>query len=153
MPKSSPPPTNTALPWCSPACVTSVINLNPGSTVSRFNQGAWESNASKRLTSERLKDLFKSSLHEHEIIRATSAANNLSLYTLCWRVRTKARSHGISVAKYCKWKSRYGGMDVAELARMRELEAENSRLKRLYAEQALETHALKDVIAKKYWDR
>lgn len=44
-------------------------------------------------------------------------------------------------------------MDVAELARMRELEAEHSRLKRLYAEQALETHVLKDVIAKKHWDR
>ena len=43
--------------------------------------------------------------------------------------------------------------DVTELARMRELEAENSRLKRLYAEQALEIHALKDVIAKKHWDR
>ena len=63
------------------------------------------------------------------------------------------RSHGISVATYYKWKSRYGGMDVAELARMRELEAEHSRLKRLYAEQALETHVLKDVIAKKHWDR
>lgn len=63
------------------------------------------------------------------------------------------RSHGISVATYYKWKSRYGGMDVAKLARMRELEAENSRLKRLYAEQVLEIHALKDVIAKKHWDR
>ncbi|PJK02216.1 hypothetical protein CO615_03280 [Lysobacteraceae bacterium NML75-0749] len=63
-------------------------------------------------------------------------------------IKELVRSHGISVATYYKWKSRYGGMDVAELARMRELEAENSRLKRLYAEQALEIHALKDVIAR-----
>ncbi|PJK14674.1 hypothetical protein CO613_04120 [Lysobacteraceae bacterium NML07-0707] len=63
-------------------------------------------------------------------------------------IKDLVRSHGISVATYYKWKSRYGGMDVAELARMRELEAENSRLKRLYAEQALEIHALKDVIAR-----
>lgn len=64
-------------------------------------------------------------------------------------IKDVVRQHGISVPTYYKWKSRYGGMDVAELARVRELEAENSKLKRLYAEQALEIHALKDVIAKK----
>ena len=69
------------------------------------------------------------------------------------QVKDVCRELGISDATYYKWKSRYGGMDVAKLARMRELEAENSRLKRLYAEQALEIHALKDVIAKKHWDR
>ena len=68
-------------------------------------------------------------------------------------IKDVVRHHGISVPTYYKWKSRYGGMDVAELARVRELESENSRLKRLYAEQALEIHALKDVIAKKHWDR
>lgn len=64
-------------------------------------------------------------------------------------IKDVVRQHGISVPTYYKWKSKYGGMDVAELARVRELEAENSKLKRLYAEQALEIHALKDVIAKK----
>lgn len=68
-------------------------------------------------------------------------------------IKDVVRNHGISVPTYYKWKSRYGGMDVAELARVRELESENSRLKRLYAEQALEIHALKDVISKKHWDR
>ena len=68
-------------------------------------------------------------------------------------IKDVVRNHGISVPTYYKWKSRYGGMDVAELARVRELEAENSRLKRLFADQALEIHALKDVIAKKHWDR
>ena len=57
------------------------------------------------------------------------------------------------MATHYKWQSRYEGMDFAELARMRELEVENSRLKRLYAKQTLEIHGLKDVIAKKHWDR
>lgn len=68
-------------------------------------------------------------------------------------IKDVVRNHGISVPTYYKWKSRYGGMDVAELARVRELEQENAKLKRLYAEQALEIHALRDVIAKKPWDR
>lgn len=68
-------------------------------------------------------------------------------------IKDVARNHGISVPTYYKWKSRYGGMDVAELARVRELEQENAKLKRLYAEQALEIYALRDVIAKKPWDR
>ena len=67
-------------------------------------------------------------------------------------VKDLVRKHGVSVPTYYKWKSKYGGMDVAELARVRELEAENSRLKRMYADQALEIHALKAVIAKKPWD-
>ena len=56
------------------------------------------------------------------------------------------RKHGISIPTYYKRKSRYGGMDVAELARVRELEAENGKLKRLFAEQALEIHALRDCL-------
>lgn len=52
-----------------------------------------------------------------------------------------------------KWKSKYGGMDVVELARVRELEQENSKLKRMYAALALENAAIKDLIAKKQWDR
>jgi putative transposase len=62
------------------------------------------------------------------------------------------RNHGIRVPTHYKWKSHYGGTDVAGLARVRELESENSGLKRLYAEQALEIHALKDVIANKHCD-
>jgi putative transposase len=66
-------------------------------------------------------------------------------------VKDVVRKHGISVPTYYKWKSRYGGMDVAELARVRELETENSKLKRMYAELALENAAIKDLIAKKQW--
>lgn len=66
-------------------------------------------------------------------------------------IKDVVRKHAISVPTYYKWKSRYGGMDVAELARVRELEAENSKLKRMYAELALENAAIKDLIAKKQW--
>lgn len=59
------------------------------------------------------------------------------------------RKHGISSATYYKWKAKYGGLDVAELKRMRELETENMKLKRMYADLALENHALRDVIEKK----
>ena len=60
------------------------------------------------------------------------------------------RKHGISSATYYQWKSKYAGMSVPELKRVKELEAENARLKRMYADLALENAAMKDVIAKKY---
>jgi putative transposase len=59
------------------------------------------------------------------------------------------RKHGISSATYYKWKAKYGGLDVSELKRTKELEAENAKLKRMFAELSLENHALKDLIAKK----
>ena len=60
------------------------------------------------------------------------------------------RKHGISSATYYKWKSKYGGLDASELARVKELESENSRLKRMYAELALENEAIKAVL-KNVW--
>jgi putative transposase len=60
------------------------------------------------------------------------------------------RKHGISAATYYAWKSKYAGVSVSELSRLRELEAENARLKRMYAELALETAALKDVVSRKW---
>jgi putative transposase len=59
------------------------------------------------------------------------------------------RKHGISSATYYKWKARYGGLDVSELKRTKELEAENSKLKRMFADLSMENHALKDLIQKK----
>jgi len=64
-------------------------------------------------------------------------------------VKEICRQHQISSACYYKWKSRFGGLSVSELRRNRELEAENSKLKRMYAEMAMENHALKDLIEKK----
>ena len=49
---------------------------------------------------------------------------------------------------YCNWKSRYGGLGVSELKRIRELEGEHARLKRMYAELAMENHALKEILEK-----
>lgn len=59
------------------------------------------------------------------------------------------RKHGISSATYYQWKSKYAGMSVSELKRVKELESENARLKRLYAELALENAAIKDVLSRK----
>lgn len=59
------------------------------------------------------------------------------------------RKYGISNATYYKWKSKYGGLEVSDVRRLRELEAENAKLKRMYADLSLENDALKDLISKK----
>lgn len=64
-------------------------------------------------------------------------------------VKEICRKHGISDATYYNWKSKYGGMEASDLKRMKEMEAELSRLKRMYADLAMENHALKDLIEKK----
>lgn len=61
-----------------------------------------------------------------------------------------ARANGISDKTFYRWKSKYGGMDVNELKRVKELESENAKLKRMYADLALMNEALKDVIEKKF---
>ncbi len=60
-----------------------------------------------------------------------------------------ARTNGISDKTFYRWKSKYGGMDANELKRVKELESENAKLKRMYADLALMNEALKDVIEKK----
>lgn len=59
------------------------------------------------------------------------------------------RELGISTAAFYKWRQRYGGLDVNELKRVKELEDENNRLKRMYANLSLVHEALKDAVAKK----
>jgi len=61
-----------------------------------------------------------------------------------------AREHGIAQNTLYRWKSKYGGMEVSEAKRLRELEAENARLKRLLAEAELDKAAMKEVIAGKW---
>ncbi|MFM2241284.1 MAG: hypothetical protein RLZ97_139 [Verrucomicrobiota bacterium] len=65
------------------------------------------------------------------------------------KVAEVCRKHGISQPTYYNWKSKYGGLGVAELKRIKELEAEHSKLKRMYADLAMENHALKELIEKK----
>ena len=64
-------------------------------------------------------------------------------------VKDLCRQAGISVATNYQWKSKYGGLEASELRRVKDLEAENARLKRMYAELALDNAAMKDLIAKK----
>jgi putative transposase len=59
------------------------------------------------------------------------------------------RRHGVSKATFFKWRSKYAGASVADVRRLRELEAENAKLKRMYADLALENAAIKDVLARK----
>ena len=59
------------------------------------------------------------------------------------------RTHGISRATVFKWRSKYGGASVSDVTRLRELDAENAKLKRMYADLALENAAIKDVLPRK----
>ena len=58
------------------------------------------------------------------------------------------RRHGISDATFYTWRSKYGGLEISEMRRLRQLEEENRRLKSIVADQALDIRALKDVLAK-----
>lgn len=66
------------------------------------------------------------------------------------KVQEIARANGVSEKTIYRWKTKYGGMDASELKRVKELESENSKLKRMYAELALMNEVLKDVIEKKF---
>ncbi len=60
------------------------------------------------------------------------------------------RTHAISENTFYKWRQKYGGLEVADAKRLRELEKENARLKRLLAESVIEVDAMKEVLAKKW---
>ena len=65
------------------------------------------------------------------------------------KVADVCRKHGSSQPTYYNWKSKYGGMSASELKRIKELEAEHAKLKRMYADLAMENDALKELIEKK----
>uniref|UniRef100_UPI004056D393 IS66 family insertion sequence element accessory protein TnpA n=1 Tax=Roseivirga sp. TaxID=1964215 RepID=UPI004056D393 len=65
------------------------------------------------------------------------------------KVSQICREHGISIPTFHNWKSKYSGMDVNQLKKLKELEADHSRLKKMYAELSLVHHALKDAVEKK----
>jgi len=60
------------------------------------------------------------------------------------------REHMISDATFYKWRAKYGGMDASMMSRLKELEAENTRLKKMYAEERLKAEILKEAIEKKW---
>jgi putative transposase len=61
------------------------------------------------------------------------------------------REHGISDATFYNWKSKYGGLETSDVKKLKELEEENSRLKKMYAELAMDNRILKDLFTKKGW--
>jgi putative transposase len=65
------------------------------------------------------------------------------------KVAETCRKVGIAEATYYKWKTRYAGLEVSQLRYMKDLEVECARLKKMYAELALEHHALREVVSKK----
>jgi putative transposase len=80
-----------------------------------------------------------------QIIRILGEIENSGL-----KVSDACRPHGISEQTYFRWKKKYGGMEVAEAVRLKALEEENSRLKRLVADLSLDNQILKEVNAKKW---
>lgn len=66
------------------------------------------------------------------------------------RVVDLCRQNGISDATFYKWRSKFGGMQVSDAKRLRQLEDENARLKRIVGEQALDIVILKDVLSKNF---
>ncbi len=65
-------------------------------------------------------------------------------------IREVCRQQGVTEQTYYRWRKRYGGMEISEVKRLRELERENSRLKRLLADKELALDAMKDLLEKKW---
>lgn len=65
------------------------------------------------------------------------------------RVLDLCRAHGISKATFFNWKSKYGGVEVQELRRLKELEEENTRLKKMYADLSIDYQIVKEILSKK----
>lgn len=67
------------------------------------------------------------------------------------KIEELCRKHGISNATYYNWKSKFGGMEASDVKRLRELEEENNRLKKMFADLSLENEAMKELFKKKGW--
>lgn len=78
----------------------------------------------------------------HKILKEAETSG-MSTEELC-------RKHGISPYTFYRWRSKYGGMELSDLKKMKSLEAENSQLKRIVAEKELDIQALKAVLEKKW---
>ena len=87
----------------------------------------------------------RSRFSEEQIIAILKEqASGVSVADLC-------RKHGVSDASIYKWKAKFGGMDVSEARRLRTLEDENAKLKRMLADSMLDNVALKDLLGKNVW--
>ena len=87
---------------------------------------------------------MKKRFTEEQIVRVlTEAQAGMAVRDVC-------RKHNVSEQSFYRWKAKYGGMDVSEVKRLKELEHENTELKKIVAEQALDIRMLKDINAKKW---
>lgn len=86
----------------------------------------------------------KSKFSESQIIKAIKENENGR------KVDDIARELGINVGTFYQWRKKYSGMEVSHLKELKELKAENAKLKRMYADQALQLEMAKDVISKKW---
>ena len=87
---------------------------------------------------------MKARFSEEQIIKIlATSSEGLTVEAIC-------RKYGIAAATYYRWKTKYDGLRVSEAKRLKSLESENRRLKRLVAEYALAIVALKDVVSKKW---
>lgn len=86
----------------------------------------------------------KSRYSESQIMSILKEAESgVSVSDLC-------RKHGMSDATFYNWRSKYGGMDASMMKRMKELETENARLKKMYAESKMDAEILKEALSGKY---
>jgi len=82
----------------------------------------------------------KSQFSEHKIVRILKESEaGVSVQDVC-------RQHGISPSTFYRWKAKYGGMEASDIQRLKELEVENRRLKKMYAELSLDHEVLKDLL-------
>ena len=87
---------------------------------------------------------MKKRFTEEQIVRVLhEAEGGMAVADVC-------RKHNVSEQSFYRWKAKYGGMDVSEVKRLKELERENEELKKIVAEQALDIRMLKDVNSKKF---
>ena len=85
----------------------------------------------------------KSKFSEHQIIGALKRAEQgVEVKDIC-------RELGVSSATFYQWRSKYGGLEASDLKRLKDLEAENRRLKQMYADLSLDHRILKDIVEKK----
>ena len=86
----------------------------------------------------------KSKFNEEQIINILKGVESGQ------KIADVCRSNGISEQTYHRWKAKYGGLDINEARRLKQLEQENRRLKQIVADLTLDNHALKDVLSKKW---
>jgi putative transposase len=91
-----------------------------------------------------MEEPMKKRFTEEQIIRILNEAEQAD------NIREVCRKHNVTEQTFYRWRNKYGGMDVAEIKRLRELEKENAELKKIVAEQALDIRMLKDVNSKKW---